>query len=293
MKISVIKRAIGGIAAGALVFTLSACLLSPGKFVSDLDVRKSGDFNFSYNGELVFLPLAEKPKPASVFEAQPCYQYLEAQEYDEQSDPEAFQSDGYEERACDAEELAEQRAQWDEQEASRVSQEKSQAASSKAMFGGIDPTDPKAAEELGNRLRRQAGWTKVEYRGSGVYDVEFATSGNLDRDFVFPTLERFPLANALIQVSRHNDGTVRIDAPGFGPAPGPMGMGGMPPAGGGGSKGGDTPAMDGSFSIKTDAEILANNTDEGPAADPAGQRLNWKVSSSSPSAPTALLRLSN
>jgi hypothetical protein len=34
-----------------------------------------------------------------------------------------------------------------------------------------------------------------------------------------------------------------------------------------------SPAMDGQFTIRTDAAILANNTDEGPATDPPGRTL--------------------
>ena len=69
---------------------------------------------------------------------------------------------------------------------------KRDAESMKAMFGGLDPADPKAAEELAARLRRQAGWRKVTYRGDGLYEVEFAITGQLSHDFIFPVVERFP-----------------------------------------------------------------------------------------------------
>ncbi len=283
MELGSVKRMVGIVTAATLALALSACLLSPGKFTSDLDIRKSGDFTFRYNGELIFLPLTEKPKSEQKFEAQPCYP-----------------DEGFEERDCTAQALAEQKSNWEEEETRRAEKDKREAESAKAFLGGIDPSDPKSAEELADRLRRQAGWNKVEYRGNGVFDVEYAITSSLNHDFVFPTLERFSMANAFVQISRRSDGTVRIDAPGYGQPSSPMGMmgmGGMMQSamaeGGSGSGSDDKPVMDGHFTIRTDAAILANNTDEGPKADPAGQRLDWKVSARTSSAPTALLRLSN
>lgn len=278
MKMVPVRRWVGGIAAAALVMTLSACFLAPGRFASDLDIRRDGNFSFSYNGELIFLPLAQKPKSSGEFEPEPCHD-----------------EDSYEERPCTAEELADQKSEWEEEQASRTRREKQQAESAKAFLGGIDPSDPRAAEEFADLLRRQAGWNKVENRGNGVFDVEFAVSGKLDHDFVFPTLERFAMANTFVQISRRKDGTVRIDAPGFGQNASGMGLGGMMQSAMAGSAtspdGGDTPVMSGRFTIRTDATILANNTDEGPKPDPTGQRLDWTVSSATPAAPTALLRL--
>jgi len=278
MKLGSLKRFVGIITAATLATCLSACLLAPGRFTSELDIRKSGDFTFSYNGELIFLPLTEKQKGEEKFEPKACY------------------DDDSEERDCTSDELAEQKSEWEGEQASRAERDKREAESAKAFMGGIDPSDPKSAEELAGRLRRQAGWNKVEYRGNGVFDVEYAIASKLDHDFVFPTLEGFSMANTFVQVSRRSDGTVRIDAPGFGQASSPMGLGGMMQSamseGAGGSENGEKPVMDGHFTIRTDATILANNTDEGPTADPAGHRLDWKVSPRTTAAPTALLRLS-
>ena len=51
------------------------------------------------------------------------------------------------------------------------------------------------------------------------------------------------------------------------------------------------PKLDGTFTLTTDAEILANNTEDGPKADPAGRRLVWKMNAQNPAAPMALLQL--
>jgi hypothetical protein len=46
-----------------------------------------------------------------------------------------------------------------------------------------------------------------------------------------------------------------------------------------------------SVTLTTDGEIPANNTDEGPQADPAGKTLVWTISKRTAAAPTALIRL--
>ncbi|MEO7913811.1 MAG: hypothetical protein ABIR23_00390 [Novosphingobium sp.] len=280
--------------AAALAMLLSACLLAPGKFTSALDLRRDGRFSYSYKGEIFMLGLsklaemgqAEAKKP---FVAKSC------------------EDDNMDARKCTAAELAEQRQTWAEEQRAAVDKAKKDAESMKAMMGGIDPTNPKAAEELAVRLRRQVGWRSVVYKGDGLYLVDFAIAGRIDHDFTFPTIERFPLADAFVQLTRRNDGTVRMDAPGFAPSAGGspfaqmMGggmMGGL--MDGAGSTGIDKsgkpgapamPVIDGQFTLTTDGDILANNTDEGPQADTAGKRLQWTVSPRTTAAPTALVKL--
>ena len=60
----------------------------------------------------------------------------------------------------------------------------------------------------------------------------------------------------------------------------------------GGEPGPNLPELDGTFTLVTDGEILANNTDEGPAQTAAGKTLEWKVNARTTAAPTALIRLS-
>jgi len=164
------------------------------------------------------------------------------------------------------------------------------------MLGGIDPSDPRAAEDLAARLRQQAGWRRVTYKGDGLFEVDFAISGQLDHDFAFPTIERFPMANAFVQLSVRGDGTVRMDAPGFASAMSGEPWRQMMAASAAEKQGRDAPpslpVVDGSFTVTTDTTILANNTDQGPQADTAGQRLAWTVNARTQAAPMALLRLS-
>jgi len=259
--------------AGSLVLLLAACVFAPGRFTSQLDLHRDRTFAFRYTGEILMVPLMKGEKDA--FAPQACH--------DEES---------FEERVCSADELAQQKADWDKQQEEK---RKSDAQAAQMLLGGIDPANPESGRELADRLRRQAGWNKVEYLGDGKFDVEFAMAGRLDHDFVFPTLEGFPMSNAFVQVFVRRDGSVRVEAPGFGPPAGAAAMGGMMAgmAKDAGAGDGPTQKADGSFTVVTDGTILANNTDEGPVAAPTGggRSLMWKVNPRTPAAPTALVKL--
>jgi len=259
--------------AGSLVLLLAACVFAPGRFTSQLDLHRDRTFAFRYTGEILMVPLMKGEKDA--FAPQACH--------DEES---------FEERVCSADELAQQKADWDKQQEEK---RKSDAQTAQMLLGGIDPANPESGRELADRLRRQAGWNKVEYLGDGKFDVEFAMAGRLDHDFVFPTLEGFPMSNAFVQVFVRRDGSVRVEAPGFGPPAGAAAMGGMMAgmAKDAGAGDGPTQKADGSFTVVTNGTILANNTDEGPVAAPtgSGRSLMWKVNPRTPAAPTALVKL--
>ena len=53
----------------------------------------------------------------------------------------------------------------------------------------------------------------------------------------------------------------------------------------------ETLPIEGTFTLTTDGEVLANNTDEGFTAFEGGKRMVWKVDRISGQAPLALIRL--
>jgi hypothetical protein len=283
------KRLAAAVLAACGAMLLAGCLLMPGKFAATLELKRGGTFAYRYDGEIHLLALSKlaemgRSQGAEEFAEQPCYD-----------------EDSLEEHPCTDAEKAEQRRTWDEGAAERKERQEREAESMRAMLGGIDPADPKAAEELAARLRRQVGWNRVDYKGDGLFDVSFALSGRIDHDFLFPTLEGFPMSNFFVLVSRRSGGTVRVDAPGFAPQAsgnpfqgmmGPMMAGAA--AGASGEEGAEMakiPTLDGTFTIVTDGEILANNTDEGAVAGSGGKTLTWPVNVRTKQAPMALINL--
>ncbi|HZF45953.1 MAG TPA: hypothetical protein VEZ26_06435 [Sphingomonadaceae bacterium] len=281
------KATRNAVLAVGLALLLAGCFLSPGKFDSALDIRKDGAFSFSYKGEIYVLGLSKLAEMGDAaagdqpFEASPCH--------DENID----------ERECGEEEIEQQRRDWEESQANKKAEDARNAQAFGTMFGGIDPTDPAAAEELAASLRRQHGWNSVEYKGDGLYVVDFAISGRLDHDFTFPVLEGSALSNNFVIANLRNGGVVRVDAPGFAvQSSSPSASSGLLQAaslyGEGTSEGSDAPRipeLNGTFTITTDATLLANNTDEGPKASPKGQVLSWKVNRREANTPMALIQL--
>lgn len=281
------RQAAIAMATGLALF-LSACMLSAGRFVSSLDIRRSGEFTFTYKGEIYMLALSRLAEMGSAakgekpFDPLPCY------------------GDEASERKCSAEEIAEQKKTWAEDNKAARDKAKRDAEAAKMLLGGIDPADPRAAEELAQRIRRQAGFRSVTYAGDGLFNVDFSITGTLDHDFQFPTFERFSMANTFVQIARRADGSVRIDTPGFSPGAGGspfsqfMQMGaamGAKEGSGGKDRMPNIPVIDGQFTITTDGTILANNTENGPVANPGGQTLSWTVNPRSTAAPMALIDL--
>src|SRR3546814_6528527 len=75
------------------------------------------------------------------------------------------------------------------------------------------------------------GWTKVESKGDGVFDIEYSVAGHLSHDLMFPVIEGVPTTNIFVRAILREGNQVRINAPGFsvdtGPGPSSGMMGGM------------------------------------------------------------------
>lgn len=279
-----------------LALALTGCFMSPGKFTSELAITGPDSFTFRYEGEIFFLGLSKLAQMDSAQE-----EFTPTDCYDEET---------FEARECSQEELDAQRADWEAGAEERAAQAKKQAEQMAALMGGIDPSDPKAADELVKLLQRQKGWERVVHKGDGVFDVSYRVSGTMSHDFSFPMIEGFPQTNPFVQVYLRKGGQVRINAPGFAAQNGESG--GLATVLGAGSFAGiaamgaaeearkagqkpeaipGVPVIDGTFTIRstTGMRILANNTDEGPVAEAAGEALTWRITARTAQAPTALI----
>jgi len=152
-------------------------------------------------------------------------------------------------------------------------------------MGGTNLSDPKAAEEFARKLARQRGWRSVRSMGKGRFDVDYAVTDELTHDFTFPVIEGFAQASPFVQVIRHTDNTVRINAPAFSSGADVSPLCNLARMGAtddstkekGAAKPPKLPLLDGAFVVTTDGAVLANNTEEGPQVGMAGSVLTWTV----------------
>ena len=285
---------------GACALALTGCFMTPGKFTSELALTGPDSFTFSYEGEVFFLGLSQLALLGAGAE--------------ESFSSSCYDDETYETRDCTPEEDAVQREEWEAGAAARAAEAKQKAQQMASLMGGIDPSDPKAAEELVKLLQRQKGWDRVVHKGDGVFDVTYRVSSTLGHDFIFPMIEGFPATNPFVQMIQRKNGQVRINAPGFaaqsgdtggmgammgmGPLAGLAAMGAaeeMKDIGGDGETFPGIPVIDGTFTVRAapGMRILANNTDEGPEpATDGGEGLIWQISPRTTQAPTALIAAS-
>lgn len=202
------------------------------------------------------------------------------------------------ERECTADETATQKKEWDEQQAASKKRDEETAKMAKMMLGGIDPKDPATITRFTKEVERMAAWHKVEHLGNGVFMIEYSTSGKLADDFAFPVIPRYALGEPMIHITRWDNGRVRVEAPAFKTDPqlsmmSLFGAGSMMGMMGGGSaeKMPEMMAIKGSFTLTTDAPILANNTEDGPEDAGGMQVLHWNIGPANHGAPMALLKI--
>jgi hypothetical protein len=205
------------------------------------------------------------------------------------------------ERECTPDEVKQQKADWDKAQAEKKKRDEQGKKIAEMMLGGIDPENPETIKRFTREVERLAAWHKVEHLGNGVFMVDYSTSGKLADDYAFPVIPRYALGEPMIHITRWDNGRLRVEAPAFKTDPemslgALIGMGSMA-SGFLGNSSDKMPAaplaIKGSFTLTTDARILANNSEEGPEESGATQVLRWDIGPASYGAPMALLKLAD
>src|SRR5204863_8858573 len=169
------------IAAAPLLLT--GCLWGPGKFASNLTLKKDGSFVLDYKGEIVLQtpPDANQPDPWTASMAH------------------CSDSSG-KDRTCAATEIATQKDEYEK----NAGQKRRQTEEMAKAFGlpGLDDASNRA---FAAKLMKYAGWRSVAYRGQGVFDVDYHFEGRATQDFLFPALPDNDLIIPFIAVRRRGD----------------------------------------------------------------------------------------
>ncbi|WP_025561214.1 hypothetical protein [Sphingomonas sp. UNC305MFCol5.2] len=138
--------------------------------------------------------------------------------------------------------------------------------------------------DIAVKVAKEAGYRTVEYRGDGVFYVDYEITGKLTHNFVFPYNQDAGMIFPFVAIELRGKDMVRVKAAGFAkPENKDGGMSGM---------GEDTNArLDGVFTLVTDAEIVSQNNEDGAKASGASKSVTWKVTPTSSDAPMAMLKV--
>lgn len=286
--------------AAAAPLVLTACLWSPGNFVSELTLRKNGTYSLDYKGEILFqLPEdkgAEPPAPWSDSMARctvdgrtEIVESTTAVEF--AADDAAAVADGGkpETRACTIAERTRLKTDYEKRSADRVARKREESEQMAKLFG-LPASDDESNRKFAATLMKYKGWRSVAYKGKGVFAVDYHGEGSLAQDVAFPMIPDSDLMVPFIALRRRADGSVLVTAPAFTGGSGFFGarakMMGLPS-----KKDEPQSRAVGRFTIVTDGEILTNNSEDGAAPHAAGRQLKWDVDATSSKVPEALLKL--
>src|SRR3954462_3890281 len=209
---------------------LTGCLWGPGKFASDLTLRKDGSFILDYRGEIVL----QTPPDTST---------------EPWTDAKAKCDDSGKSRPCTKGEVADQKDSYEK---------KREDSRQMAKMFGLPGLDDESNRAFAAKLMKYAGWRSVTYRGNGVFDVDYHQEGRATQDFLFPALPDNNLLIPFVALRRRADGSVLVTAPAFSGGAGPMSAAA---AGVGDMKGqGPLSRAEGRFTVITGGEILTNNS---------------------------------
>lgn len=238
---------------GALagLLALSACLVTPGAFESSLDIRADRSFAFAYKGEI----LASDMGKSGLAGGGPSTD-------DTQDDAEAAPT-------------LMQIAARDED-------------FSDAVADGADKGDEAQMLAIAAALTKEKGFRSARYMGNCKFEIDYAMTGKLTHAFLFPFNIDAQIILPFVAVELRGDDRVRVKAPGFAngfdKSQGPAGMGNG--AGDEAAK-----ALNGRFTLTTDADIVSQNQEEGAQTTPQGKRIIWTISPLTSDAPAATLRV--
>ena len=275
------------IAAAPLLLT--GCLWGPGKFASDLTLKKDGSFVLDYKGEIVLQtpPDADaKAEPWSKEKAR-CRESgrIELEPFlgtvDEDDEDKVV--------PCSAAQLAEAKKDYEAATAQRAKTKREEAEQMAKMFG-MPGFDDESNRAFAAKLSKYAGYRSVAYRGKGVFDVDYHFEGRATQDFIFPALPENDFLIPFVAIRRRADGSVFVTAPMFTGGAGPLGAR-AGAAAAGAMKEGPVSKAQGRFTIITNGDVLTNNSEDGAAPHAVGRQIHWDVGSGSTKIPEALIKL--
>ena len=273
----------------AALLLLTGCLWGPGKFASDLTVLKNGSFILEYKGEIVLQTPPDAAVQAEPWKAEMarCYKDGRVETRSDIKVEDSSPEDGV--RQCTAAEVAKLKTQYEKEAAEKATAKRKESEEMAKAFG-LPGFDDESNRAFAAKLMKYEGYRSVQYRGKGVFVVDYHFEGSAKQDFAFPMLPDNDLLIPFVAIRRRNDGSVLVTAPALTGGGGPLASR-AGAAASGAMKDGPVSKAEGRFTVITDGEILTNNSEDGAAPNPRGRAVHWDVSPSSTKIPETLVRL--
>lgn len=259
----------------APLLLLSACLLTPGKFTSTLDIRADRSFTFTYQGEVIATDpgesLPKSPKSGAS---------------DDDSDAPVDHNSAY------YMDIAQRSKGKGTPKGDGKGDPQTGGASGDGDIDLIPDKDRDAKlTAIAAALAKEKGFRSAKYVGNNKMLVDYSITSRLDHSFIFPFNIDAQAIIPFLAIEVRADGKVRVQAPGFANGDKSGGIGGGMGGGMGGPGAPDAgKALDGTFTLTTNAEIVSQNQEEGATDTPRGKQVVWKVNSLTKTAPMATLR---
>jgi hypothetical protein len=135
---------------------------------------------------------------------------------------------------------------------------------------------------LAATLQKEAGYRSVEHLGKGRFRIDYAARGTLSHPFLFPFSSDAEVILPFIAIELRGPDRVRVKAPGYAAS---TSGNGIPDMGSVGSR------LDGTFTLTTTAEIVSQNSEDGPTAAAPVRTITWRATPATKDAPLALLKV--
>jgi len=244
-------------AALGLMLLLSACLLTPGKFTSTLDMKRDRSFTFTYVGEVIAQPPSsgmdgdKSPMPGN-------------QSLDEGDDGEPVMI--------------------------KIAATKKPAPEAAPITDAAK--DAAKMRALAETLSKEYGYRSVKYLGNYRFAIDYQISGKLTHSFLFPFNIDGEVIIPFVAIELRGKDRIRLKAPGFANDDSHgSGMPGMPGMGSSPDKDAAS-ALDGTFTVTTDADVISQNQENGAETLPGDRkRIVWRGTPQTKDAPTAVFGL--
>ena len=132
---------------------------------------------------------------------------------------------------------------------------------------------------LAIEVAKEAGYRSVEYRGDGIFHVDYAISGRLGHNFVYPFNQDAAMVFPWLAIELRGKDQLRVKAPGFSQE------------GASSSMSSEASKAEGIFTLTTDAEIVSQNNEGGAETAGRDKVIRWKVTPNTKDPPMAVLRV--